>query len=1230
MSDPTGPTIAPEKPTVFFEPAGIDRKGRTDAIVKRLQKASAGVYGRDNEKVTPGSFTVRNRLDDKGNSTNLRDFSDIARDFKSEIEKLEEIARTIHELVESADTPAEERQRLLASLGGAETRMLQLRSNLDTLAEAKGGKVADAEEFGKLLGEHTHAKGGSALFRGPRQSQFKDVEKALSVGGEILTKKMREAQATTAAPVPDPKEMESERALLSSLKDRLDVLLAVPGEAKEIVSTLQNVLVPAFNLSKGTDPAALKTERERVEALLTAWEERLPAIQSFAVFAELAQKDIEDGERIANASTTPTDIQTEILHGMAKVKDALSDIKTILQTRKLTQEEKEKLPPVFDEYHKLIEAHKPKTATGPTAAPPASTSKPGPTPAPAPVAAATPASSGPTPAPSPASTPAPSPATAPSAPTGDQEEIKLRDEILLLSFEVELVTKDARALESEITDTKIREKLHNDTERIETLFASLKRKAERKAKDDFDKIFAEYRKDVQLAEAFVRLNPKPVAPPTAAPKTLESLRIYDEWPETIINRKPTKNERGGWFSLKNNTYLSDQNAWGREYTAFSVVFKKYMDFIRGIPVADRPLAKALIHIKNEVVDSLREENILAAEALRESLELAVEEWEGRWQTVKKIKTYQANLTAAQKRAQKLPPDLQAVIEGDRKKAFLLAQEALEILTTRDLEEEELENLSTVGDIYLNRIKAIEGEIAAKKNTFEEVNGVWGKNPDGSRKLLGVLRPIQVTDANKNQTIRLVDGRKITLEEWQKEEEKKQKAKEKAAKIHATASREEVESKYERMFQNDESDFISMYTLPRLDEATNTIVYTLNTERLRGHPGKDAILAVLKSHNIIGEKAARADILKDREKQKQAEYLKRTNHSLVYSPTRKEGIGEGILGKIVRKQELGRHAIQWDGMVNPSDINPKPQASENIFGTIEKYNELKKKADRAINRSTSREVLKKIGDLEEKVERAAELARNARGTQKEKTYHEGLQSALRTYEEALEKLLAEKQKQTTRAPQTPADQARVEKKTAALKKIQGILSAYKKFNSAKLYTPKQGSSKLTWFVASLLFATGASFMIKQQLDSKGAGPDTKPAIEAAAKIKTWEDYVSAGNKQLVSDLKLKNAEDIAMEYATLYVDKNNPSSIRNFLIMDSYKLLNEPGRCYGLSDSQRDQACRLIRSLEAISQAVNAPERELSQKKGVLFDPRDDWYVSPQVTMQKYIDIVKDKVKSAKA
>ncbi len=703
---------------------------------------------------------------------------------------------------------------------------------------------------------------------------------------------------------------------------------------------------------------------------------------------------------------------------------------------------------------------------------------------------------------------------------------------------------------------------------------------------------------------------KSPATPPAAPN-IERLREYDSWPSGIHHRKGSKGQPAGWFSERTLRLLPDPEKWTVEKNAWDMVWKKYHDFIRGFSYEDKRLVKQLIAAKNKVVDAIKSEDINLVEILREEFDQALDEWKERWKTVEEIKKEERVFAVAKKSAKKLSDGYkQKLQEGEDKVANFIA-EMRKTVSEKELDTDELETLHKLVEAYVEEVKKYETK--------------------GGGKLKEILRPIAVTDKNKNQTIRLIDGRTITLEKWQEEESERTGRKTAVDDIEKSRAVSETKKHYEAAFQRDEKGFVSLYALPSLDTATNTITYTAN-DTLRIHPAKDIILSVLADHGITMRNPSRDEVIKKREEEKHNENLKRTETSYVYSPRLDPGRHgfNNNARKFFSMETKDNGVSQIGGMVEVGKIKNAPHASENIrveslVEAENRFNDLREKAHRVIDQSIDRQVLAQLGILEHEMEAYLHFAKQDAGNKNEKSSHQKLISATNEYERQVEKFLEKKIKLSV--PAAPEDIEKARKKKESLAKIQGILDSYKKWNTAKREAPKSNQN-LSWLVFTLILATSGSLMFKKQMEANEAAAvasSSAPKIEAQIQIKKLGDYVRESAQKLLKDLATLSIEDLSAQYAKLYVNRANPSSLENFLSLDAYKVLHEPGIA-GLGEQQQLEISKFLGDLENISKAIDSLEKDIAQRKGLPAVGSGGWEIIPGLTVHEYALEVRGKIK----
>jgi hypothetical protein len=1140
MSDPTGQGTMPEKPIVFFEPTSINRGGRPEAIKRQLVVASQKAYGAGNEKTTPGSFTVRNRLDIKNNPTNMREFGEIAKDLKLETEKLEHLTGEINNLVSSIDTPSDEKQKLSEALEIANKRILELQANLEMLSKAAGthGKAEDTESFRTILENYAHGKTAEALRgRQPADEKFPAVGKVVSVGGEILKKKIASAppsatnpvvaSVTTPAPAPRPASPSVPASTPASPK-----LAFVPG----------NIIT--LSQSTGAEEYRILASKEGIITLISI-----------------------DHREKGNETFSEEDLR-----------------KILAPEGKKEAEKRNSYPPVRDFF--MMFNKKTDYSIGGLLA-----------------------------------------WKRKWLDSGDIDKfrekngnIKISPELIQDAKRAILVYAEALQTEGisrELYDSAISNIALNvrvltgvhDTEKNDIEYITKNNILNGAALDLTQKALEKIKnRGTPAASPVPVLAPAPLAPTTAL-KAPEKFREYDGWPSGIHHIKRGKDV--GWYSEKSKTFLLPPEKWTVEKNAWDIIWKKYSDFIRGFSYEDKVLAKPLIDRKNKVVDALRNEDVNLVEVMREEWDKAMGEWQERWKMVEEIKKQEKAFVVAKKGSRKIPDVFKQKLAESEIRIAHLIETARRNAAESELEDEELASLAKAIDLYAEDVKKYE-----KK---------------GTAKVKDVLRPITVTEKNKHQTIRLIDGRTISLEKWQEEENERNRNKAHSGDTEKTRTENGTKEKYEKAFQNDPNQFIAMYATASLDEATQAVTYTGN-DRLRMHPAREVIIETLAENGIKIENPAREEVLRKRSEEKRNEYFKRTAHSYVYRPS-------------VEPKPYGPKKFEGDvlvdsgvsptaGMVTLSKIKQEPFTQENIFGTENRFNELKGKAHRSIDATINGKMLAKLGNLEHEIAGRLHLAKQARGTPKEKAFHESLKKATSEYQKEVEDFLEKKKKMPMPKPVTPDDIEKERKKKEALAKIQGIMNAYKKFNLVPKTPSPQASpnTKLSWLVFSLILATGGGALFKQQLDAakEASAAAARPAVEAKAQApqaKKWEDYIA--DKEKLNDFKKMSLEDFTAKYVPSFIKKDNPSTKRELLALSGFNLLREPGY-KGLNEEQQKQISNLLVFVQSVSGAVDAPAQEAGYKSGHLLAPSQDWEITPNVSLISYFEKIKEKAKNASA
>lgn len=768
-----------------------------------------------------------------------------------------------------------------------------------------------------------------------------------------------------------------------------------------------------------------------------------------------------------------------------------------------------------------------------------------------------------------------------------ESKAELQQEILNLSFDVDTVLREARAIEGEIGDDEIRREFRIATARIEVQFAELKRRPEKKTKNNFDTSFNEYKESLEIIKKdFIKKSTPAVAPSvTPAPATAptspgtapaqEPLREYGGWPAAfeVFYRKQTKNLPDGWFFKgEQNTPISEEDAaeWDAERKAFGDVYKRYIAFIKNLRTSDKNQARSLFDAKNAVVKAVREKDLSLVSVRREEFEKELESWEGRWTKLKELKDMEKTLDEAKNTASKV----ESATENDAELRNLIAkkEEAVQAVdkTRQAILGGSEYDLAKVGSLIEKYKKTVE----VYKTTQEKV----GRN---------ILRPIRANDKNRNQKIRLIDGRETTVGEYATELEQKRGIEnfvtitenilkewpelrsvggtdgagylEGDRVDRETFNKLEKAIKYGRMLRRNENAFLALYVNPFVDPDTQEVVYA-STENLRKHPDREIIKELLlgmKNMHVIDP--SREEIRAEEAKSKENEHLQRTRLGMTYNPTRDlENVT--TLRKSMPKETKTRIS-NFGGMVTNEKRKPVKMAES--FG----YRPDKE-----------------------------------------------------------EEILSQEDK---------------ERRQEALRRVNDIMTIRNKWFDR---SPKKEDNKERlrfWFTVGsvvLVAATAAGMGAYLTKNNKGVreelGPiataTNPPALEAAVqgneKLPDWKEWFL--DKQFISDFIAMSPENLAMKYAPQSADPNKPAAVSDVMKMDGDVVLNNPDTCYGLDDDKRSELCNFLRNIEKISQAVDAPEQEAARKNGKLFMTPSDWYFGRGVTIEEGIRKIKAKIVQA--
>lgn len=418
--------------------------------------------------------------------------------------------------------------------------------------------------------------------------------------------------------------------------------------------------------------------------------------------------------------------------------------------------------------------------------------------------------------------------------TEAEEAAELQKEILDLTFEVETVLKEAEGLEDEIDDNTVRIEFANAIKRLERLFANLKRTPEKGTRDDFLQVFTAFQQDLEATKEYIGRHPKPPTTPATpvVPPDATLTGAFKTWPLSIKFEGPKNNKK--WVRTIAGgapQELPDQEMWNNLKKVYESVFGKYQTFFAKDLREKLRVCSNLITTKNKALNAIADGNADEASAHLLSLQDELERWENAWKLYQTVLKAGKTLSEYEKRASKELEVLTPQQARPLQEKINTLQRSIEklketILTTQEVSEEDVEKL-------LKNLTSLEGLIANYETTSKATNR-------------NVLRPIKVTDKNKHQTIDTRNGRTITLEQYNAERGGNVPPEEQITitnhmdddwpelralgyAVGSKVSREwfkqfEHRTMYARQYARDKNDFLKRFTVPILDEKTNTVRY----------------------------------------------------------------------------------------------------------------------------------------------------------------------------------------------------------------------------------------------------------------------------------------------------------------------------------------------------------------------------------------------------------------------
>jgi hypothetical protein len=680
----------------------------------------------------------------------------------------------------------------------------------------------------------------------------------------------------------------------------------------------------------------------------------------------------------------------------------------------------------------------------------------------------------------------------------------------------------------------------------------------------------------------------------ATPETLDVLGL---WPSNI-NKRDDKAHKGWVYDDKGKQESLPTSDWDKADANIKPIFEDYRTFmLEGNEKARAKkveLFRNVIDLKNHVVEALKAKDPVRARALAEELKILLAEKKNAWDSLRSqlsLLSTQEEIFLGTPEIDHLPDDIQNQLKPNEASIRAIINAIKKrLMEGKDPQPDAIKKLDAAISAYRSQVsyyvKNARTPISVDSTVKDAaLNGIWVRDyKTGEKKLAGFLRPVPTTTGkNRLKKITVAGRGEMTLEDYNNEQQAKKEAQntviiteqmlaewpELAANHQAgqpiqksVLKQFERDTTYERMFAKNENAFISMYATPTLDPATNTVRYVAN-ERVRKAPEdeQEAIRAIFAKHGLVLLDTTQEERHATEDKKKENEYLNRTKDSLVYSPRQDKGEGRGVA------RAFGNNMREFVGM--------KPVPNPRISST---------------------------GGMV-------------------------TLSKMKTEPQAIP--LSEPKK-TEKAPIIPTQEQldKEAKRKEALKKINDILAANKNWNAEKTrraFTKADSSKMISLLAFAIIVGGGGGLMLKKHFDAlENKQLDTAPKISAPTQEENWQDLLNPLSKRLLKDLTTKSHDELAIEYAKSYVNKENPASVRNLLIMDAYKVLHEQG-AYSMGEKQQAEVSDFIMALQDISQKKDYSLSSAATKSGSSFS-RSDWYATPNITIDSYLAMVQDKIK----
>lgn len=851
-------------------------------------------------------------------------------------------------------------------------------------------------------------------------------------------------------------------------------------------------------------------------------------------------------------------------------------------------------------------------------------------------------------------------------------QAELHKELVEIVSESERYLSKAPGLEMQIKDQSVQDLFIQVTQDIRNELEQLKQNLSRKSIDAFKLRLEDYILTLDSIEKNI-----------AQRKTEEELDVFGMWPSNIY-KENSKNKKGWVFSYgKDNQESLPTEEWDKAYANIPLVFADYKAFmLEGGDKAratKKKLFKSLIDAKNTIITTLLAKDPIKAHTLSEQLAVLLAEKKKEWEAleggISLLSHHKERFELEVDKASHLPK----AVREHLKEQEASIQAMITSINTRYTEgKTALPNAFKELDEAISKYRyrsnyytenALTSDRPSETIRDAAINGVWVKDyKTGQKKLVGFMKDtptstVGMSDEEKNKLIKVIGRPPMRNEDYINEQNaKKREANtvtltdelldewpEIAAayqNVGDKISKEEfatltTKALYERQYDRDQNDFLRRFTVPSLDEKTNTVRY-VESDLLKSQTKKayEAIKELLQAKGIFVDIKNDAEIEEDKKKDHKEKELWRMRHSITLHPRLKKA------KTLFSKGDEGYRLGGYDPGVTMK------QAPESLDSSEARYQKLKRQRSKYLDPAVGYRFTPLEQELDEKLAKAKKEQQDAGKDKKNwstKYKLHSFQKALDAYEKDAKPLIEGK----IAEKKLPDTQIERQKRQDAIKRVNEILNIREK-NLVK--KPQYIRNYKLFCLALALALPPAALVGYKQAEAERGDAAVAAALQNTPTIQTnkidkqevtktpknpWKEFFSTNdpaNKEFPDkilsipdegDARQQAIEQLTSSKVPEFMTSGDKSAIRTLLSLDADKIKNSKDHIPEFkTDKARIQAYEFVLLLEKLSQAIDNEAQVKAQAEGKIYiAPSDTWYTSPKESLNSFIDRIQKKAKA---